>query len=71
MSKTARAGYTKETCITIIIIVVIIIIIIIMIMIMIMIMIISRAVVVHAFNPSIWEAKADGFLSSRLVWSTE
>ena len=32
---------------------------------------ISRAVVVHAFNPSTWETKAGGFLSSRPVWSTE
>jgi hypothetical protein len=28
-------------------------------------------VVVHAFNPSIWEAKAGGFLSSRPAWSTK
>jgi hypothetical protein len=28
-------------------------------------------VVVHTFNPSTWEAEADGLLSSRLVWSTE
>jgi hypothetical protein len=28
-------------------------------------------VVVHAFNPSIWEAEAGGFLSSRPAWSTE
>jgi hypothetical protein len=28
-------------------------------------------VVVHAFNPSTWEAEAGGFLSSRPVWSTE
>ena len=27
--------------------------------------------VVHAFNPSIWEAEAGRFLSSRLAWSTE
>ena len=25
----------------------------------------------HAFNPSIWEAEAGGFLSSRPAWSTE
>jgi hypothetical protein len=28
-------------------------------------------VVVHAFNPSTWEAKAGGFLSSRTAWSTK
>jgi hypothetical protein len=28
-------------------------------------------VVVHAFNPSTWEAEAGGFLSSRPAWSTE
>jgi hypothetical protein len=28
-------------------------------------------VVVHAFNPSSWEAEAGGFLSSRPAWSTE
>jgi hypothetical protein len=28
------------------------------------------AVVVHAFNPSTWEAEAGGFLSSRPTWST-
>ena len=28
-------------------------------------------VVVHAFNPSTWEAEAGGFLSSRSAWSTE
>jgi hypothetical protein len=28
-------------------------------------------VVVHAFNPSYWEAEAGGFLSSRPAWSTE
>jgi hypothetical protein len=28
-------------------------------------------VVAHAFNPSIWEAEAGGFLSSRLAWSTK
>ena len=27
--------------------------------------------VVHAFNPSTWEAEAAGFLSSRPAWSTE
>jgi hypothetical protein len=27
-------------------------------------------VVAHAFNPSIWEAKAGGSLSSRPAWST-
>jgi hypothetical protein len=32
---------------------------------------ICRAVVAHAFNPSIWEAEADGFLDSRPAWSTE
>jgi hypothetical protein len=26
--------------------------------------------VVHAFNPSTWEAEAGGFLSSRSAWST-
>jgi hypothetical protein len=31
----------------------------------------SQAVVVHAFNPSIWEAEASGFLSLRPAWSTE
>jgi hypothetical protein len=31
----------------------------------------SRAVVANAFNPSTWEAEADGFLSSRPAWSTE
>jgi hypothetical protein len=29
------------------------------------------AVVVHAFNPSTWEAEAGKFLSLRLAWSTE
>jgi hypothetical protein len=29
----------------------------------------SRVVVVHAFNPSTWEAEAGGFLSSRPAWS--
>jgi hypothetical protein len=28
-------------------------------------------VVVHAFNPSTWEAEAGGILSSRPTWSTE
>jgi hypothetical protein len=28
-------------------------------------------VVVHAFNPSTWEAKADRFLSLKPTWSTE
>jgi hypothetical protein len=31
----------------------------------------SPAVVVHAFNPSTWEAEAGRFLSSRTAWSTE
>jgi hypothetical protein len=31
----------------------------------------SRVVVAHAFNPSIQEAEAGGFLSSRTAWSTE
>jgi major histocompatibility complex class I len=31
----------------------------------------SWAVVMHAFNPSTWEAEAGGFLSSRPAWSTE
>jgi hypothetical protein len=31
----------------------------------------SQAVVAHALNPSIWEAEAGGFLSSRSAWSTE
>jgi hypothetical protein len=31
----------------------------------------SQAVVVHAFDPSTWEAETGGFLSSKLVWSTE
>jgi hypothetical protein len=26
---------------------------------------------VHAFNPSTWEAEAGGFLSSRPAWSTK
>jgi hypothetical protein len=29
---------------------------------------VRRAVVVHAFNPSTWEAEAGGFLSSRPAW---
>jgi hypothetical protein len=28
-------------------------------------------VVMHAFNPSTWEAEAGGFLSSRPAWSTK
>jgi hypothetical protein len=33
---------------------------------------VSQAVVVHAFNPSTWEAETSGrFLSSSPVWSTE
>jgi hypothetical protein len=28
-------------------------------------------VVVHAFDPSTWDAEADGFLTSRPEWSTE
>jgi hypothetical protein len=31
----------------------------------------SQALVVHAFNPSTWEAEAGRFLSSRSTWSTE
>ena len=31
----------------------------------------KSGVVVHAFNPSNWEAEAGGFLSSRPAWSTE
>ena len=31
----------------------------------------GQAMVAHAFNPSTWEAKAGGFLSSRPAWSTE
>jgi hypothetical protein len=31
----------------------------------------SRAVVLHAFNPSTWEAEAGGFLSLRPAWSTK
>jgi hypothetical protein len=30
----------------------------------------NRAVVLHAFNPSTWEAEAGGFLT-RSAWSTE
>jgi hypothetical protein len=33
--------------------------------------IIGWPVVVHAFDPSTWEAEAGGFLSSRPAWSTE
>jgi hypothetical protein len=33
--------------------------------------VISWAVVVHAFNPSTWEAEAGRFLSSRPAWSTK
>jgi hypothetical protein len=32
---------------------------------------IKPGVVAHAFNPSTWEAEADGFLSSRPASSTE
>jgi major histocompatibility complex class I len=28
-------------------------------------------VVAHAFNPSTWDAEAEGFLSLRPAWSTE
>jgi hypothetical protein len=31
----------------------------------------SQAVVVHAFNPSTWEAEGGGFLSLRPAWSTK
>jgi hypothetical protein len=31
----------------------------------------SQAVVMHAFNPSTWEAEAGRFLSLRRAWSTE
>jgi major histocompatibility complex class I len=31
----------------------------------------SWVVVVHAFNPSTWEAEAGDFLSLRPAWSTE
>jgi hypothetical protein len=31
----------------------------------------SRVVVVHAFNPSPWEAEVGEFLSSRPAWSTK
>jgi hypothetical protein len=34
-------------------------------------MFLEPGVVVHAFNPSTWEAEAGGFLSSRPAWSTE
>jgi hypothetical protein len=30
----------------------------------------TPGVLVHAFNPSTWEAEAGGFLSSRPAWST-
>jgi hypothetical protein len=32
---------------------------------------VSRAVVVHAFNPSTWKAETGVFLSSKPAWSTE
>jgi hypothetical protein len=31
----------------------------------------TPGVVLHAFNPGLWEAEADEFLSSRPAWSTE
>ena len=31
----------------------------------------NLVVVAHAFNPSIWEAEAGRFLSSKPTWSTE
>jgi hypothetical protein len=31
----------------------------------------QHGVVVHAFNPSTWEAQAGGFLSSRPAWATK
>jgi hypothetical protein len=31
----------------------------------------SRAVVLHAFDPSTWEAEAGRFLSSKPAWSTK
>jgi hypothetical protein len=31
----------------------------------------NPGVVMHAFNPSTWEAEAGRFLSSRTAWSTE
>jgi hypothetical protein len=31
----------------------------------------GRAVVVHTFSPSTWEAEAGRFLSSKPAWSTE
>jgi hypothetical protein len=34
-------------------------------------LIFKLGVVVHAFNPSTWEAEAVGFLSSRSAWSTK
>jgi hypothetical protein len=33
--------------------------------------VVRQALVAHTFNPSTWEAEVSGFLSSRLVWSTE
>jgi hypothetical protein len=33
--------------------------------------IVNQVVVAHAFNPSTWEAEANGSLSSRPVWSIE
>jgi hypothetical protein len=30
-----------------------------------------QGMVVHAFNPSTWEAEAGRFLSSKTAWSTE
>ena len=32
---------------------------------------VQLGVVAHAFNPSVWEAEAGGFLSSQPAWSTE
>jgi hypothetical protein len=32
---------------------------------------VEQGMVVHAFNPSTWEAEADRFLSSRPAWSTK
>jgi hypothetical protein len=32
---------------------------------------VELGVVVHAFDPSTWEAEAGGFLSSRPAWSTK
>jgi hypothetical protein len=31
----------------------------------------APGMVAHVFNPSIWEAEAGGFLSSRPTWSTK